>query len=158
MKNQLTQALAAIKFAEQKNATLNFFINSTRSETGGDPVLKNIRALFHNGKHILVEIPWLDHAAFLTFLPQMDIAMQVSLSETFNVVTADCVTSGVPVVTSSEVNWVSNGCHAPTDSVDGIVAVMHKVYLDHNLVSRNQKYLSAYCNNSIKQWLTFING
>jgi len=33
----------------------------------------------------------------------MDICMQVSFSETFNIVAADCIASGVPVIVSSEI-------------------------------------------------------
>ena len=48
LKNQLLQALAAIKFAESIGKTLRFHINITRIENNGDPVLKNLRNLFSN--------------------------------------------------------------------------------------------------------------
>jgi hypothetical protein len=47
----------------------------------------------------------------------MDICMQVSFSETFNIVSADSVVNAVPIVVSKEVTWATNHCVAdPTDS------------------------------------------
>lgn len=159
MKNQLTQALAAIKFARSKNMKLAFYVNSGRSETGGDPVLKNLRELFANTSDaILCESKWLEHDSFMNLLKNcIDLALQVSLSETFNIVTADAVTAGVPVVTSSEVEWVSPSCQAPTDDVDAIVAVMQSVYRSSFEVRNNQRLLAKFSAASAKAWGKFIN-
>jgi hypothetical protein len=107
MKNHLLQAIAAIHFANDKRQKLFFHINGNRCEGNGDPVLKNLRALFANHNHELIEHPWLDHAEFLEVLKEMDISSQVSLSETFNIVTADAVNLNIPVVTSAEIAWVN---------------------------------------------------
>lgn len=158
MKNQLTQALAACKFATENKLELDFCINSTRSETGGDPVLKNLRALFEptNDQLRLVEMPWMEHADFLTTLPTMDICMQVSLSETFNIVTADAVASGVPVVVSNEIDWVIDTCQVGTDSVNDIAEKMADVYNSRFLVWRNQSALKTYSTKAQKEWVNFI--
>lgn len=55
-KNQLAQAVAAILFAEKRHAVVHFYINSTRIEQRGESILKNMRALFENTRHKLVEI------------------------------------------------------------------------------------------------------
>lgn len=107
MKNHLLQAVAAIHFAAEKNLKLFFHINGNRCEDNGDPVLKNLRSLFANQAHTLVEHPWVDHDEFLKILRQIDISSQVSLSETFNIVTADAVNLNIPVVTSAEISWVN---------------------------------------------------
>ena len=45
--------------------------------------------------------------------------MQVSLSETFNFVTADFVISGIPIVVSPEIDWMPSPFQAnPTDDND----------------------------------------
>src|SRR6266550_7001747 len=46
LKNQLTQAVAAIKFASQVGRPLRFHINGDRVEDFGNPVLKNLTHLF----------------------------------------------------------------------------------------------------------------
>ncbi len=109
MKNHLLQAMVAIDFANSIGRKLNFHINATRIENNGDPVLKNIRNLFANQtEHILVEHAWLSHDDFVKLIASMDVLMQVSMSETFNIVTADAVNSNVPVIVSDEIKWVSS--------------------------------------------------
>lgn len=161
MKNQFTQALAAIKFSKQIDEPMNFFVNASRSETGGDPVLKNLRALFLNcGRPVrLVECGWMEHDYFIDVLRhKIDIGMQVSLSETFNIVTADCVTAGVPVVTSDEVSWVAPACQVRTDDVDAIVEGMARVYGNRKLVQKNRKLLAEFSARAAEAWIAFITG
>lgn len=120
LKNHTIQAIAALKYARKHNKHLHFHINVGRVEGGGDPILKNLRSIFKNAINAtLIEHPWVPHDQFTQVISKMDIALQVSFSETFNIVTADAVTMGVPVVVSSEVFWVSKKYHAsPTDSDD----------------------------------------
>ena len=106
MKNHLHQALAAIQFAERIGRRLRFHINVADDE-GTANVLRNLRALLHNSlTHRLVEHGWLPHARFRDLVATMDIGMQVSFSESFNIVTADFVDAGVPVVASKEIAFV----------------------------------------------------
>lgn len=119
MKNQLIQAVAAIKYAESQGKILRFHINATRSETGGDNPLKNLRDLFRHVPHELVEHTWMSHSYFLGLLRTMDIGLQVSFSETFNIVAADYAVAGLPAVVSPEISWASPWCQAdPTDAED----------------------------------------
>jgi hypothetical protein len=106
MKNNYQQALAAIEFAERKGKRLRFHVNSSRVEQSGDNVLKNLKALFDNSPHDLIEHPWMKHREFLHTASKMDIGMQVSFSESFNIVTADFVTAGVPIVASDDIEWM----------------------------------------------------
>ena len=52
LKNQLSQAVAAIRYADKTGQILVFHINATRVERG-DAELKNLRALFAGTKHVL---------------------------------------------------------------------------------------------------------
>lgn len=119
MKNHVQQALAAIVAADRMDRQLHFHVNAGRVEQRGEPVLKNMRAMFAGTKHHLVEHGWYGHRAFVDLVRRMDACMQVSLSETFNIVTADAVTAGVPVVASREIDWVPGLFSAsPTDGSD----------------------------------------
>lgn len=127
LKNHLMQALAAIACAEDRGEQLEFHINSSRVESGGDPVLKNVRDLFkrlHN--HKLVEHDWEEHDAFLGTVASVDISLQVSFSETFNIVSADAVAVGTPVVATSEVAWLDQTYWADPTDLDSIVSAMHR--------------------------------
>lgn len=121
MKNQLLQAAAMVEAAMKLNKGLEFHINVGRIENNGSPALKSLRAMFNKlpEKYKLIEHGWLDHDEFLQLAATMDLGLQVSLSETFNIVAADMVKMGVPVVTSPEIKWVCSLFHAdPTSSAD----------------------------------------
>jgi hypothetical protein len=152
MKNQLAQAYAAIQFGVEKDMPVRFHINSTRIENRGESIYKNLKAL---PLHI-VEHPWHSHKDFIKLLNKMDIGMQVSLSETFNIVSADYVSSGLPVVVSKEVRWASRLNYADPGSVDSMVRKMHFVWRNKPLVWLNQWYLRRNSCQALAEWLTFI--
>lgn len=106
MKNQLLQAIGAIRYGNANNKIINFHINAGRVEQRGEEVLKNLRAIFKNTPHQLIEHGWLDREDFLNLVRQMDVGMQVSLSESFNIVTADFVKQGIPIIVSEDVSWM----------------------------------------------------
>lgn len=158
LKNQLLQAIAAIEFAKTMEKPLRFYINATRIETGGQPVLKNLRSLFANTENAdLIEMPWMEPEEFITILnQQMDIGMQVSLTETFNVVTADYITAGLPFVCSPIISWVSSRNMAAVDSVIDIVSTMQRVWQNARLVKRNQNLLLDFAREAGDDWFEFV--
>jgi hypothetical protein len=107
LKNQLLQAVAAIAFADSRGLKLRFHINSTRIEQKGDPVLNNLVALFKHSNHELIQHEWHAHDDFLAIVQTMDLGLQVSFTETFNIVSADFASVGVPIVVSPEIPWVA---------------------------------------------------
>lgn len=159
MKNQLQQAAAAIMFADSIGQTLRFHINGTRLEQNGDNVLKNIRALFQNTKHELIEHPWLEHAEFLQLVSTMDVGLQVSLSESFNIVSADFISQNIPIITSKEVEFVSSlfqtEPHTAAIVKSLVFAYRSRLFRLHMI----NKWLLTYSNNKATHvWLDFIQG
>jgi len=159
LKNQLIQAIAAMTFADQIGLPMRFHVNSNRVESHGSPVLKNLRQLFgESGRHELVEHAWMPHHVFKDLIKTMEIGMQVSFTETFNIIMADFVTLGVPVVTSAEVWWLPGHVHAdPTDSVD-IVKKLSRVWTGRlfNLQHLNNRGLIKYSDDSVNRWDNFL--
>lgn len=153
LKNQLIQAVAAIRFADDLDLKLYFHINSTRIEAG-ENVLKNLRALFKGIKHVLVEECWMSHEEFLTALNHLDLGMQVSLSETFNIVSADLVSAGIPIVVSPEIEWAIPMSYAkPTDS-ESITRALVRVYENAFLnVLGNRESLEKFSRESEHIWI-----
>jgi hypothetical protein len=119
-KNQISQAIAAIKVAERLHRKLKFHINATRIEQNGNSIYKNLVSLFADSKHELVEWDWLRHELFLNVVRNnIDVGMQVSFSETYNIVAADHINMNIPVVSSDEIGFVSSIFKAnPTDLKD----------------------------------------
>jgi hypothetical protein len=157
LKSHLLQAMAAIRFANELQLPMQFHINSSRVETNGEPVLKNLRALFDVTPNCaLVDHHWMEPEEFLQVCHRLDIGMQVSLSETFNVVSADYVTSGIPIVVSKEVSWASRFSKAIDDDILDIVKVMKRVYKNRALVEWNQWLLSKNCTKAEQMWVAFV--
>jgi hypothetical protein len=159
MKNHLAQAISAMYFADVIGKKLRFFINVNREEQGGNSVLKNLRNLFKNSEHDLVECPWMTHVQFIDLVKTMDIGMQVSLSETFNIVAADLIDNNIPMVVSKEIFWLPFYTKAKATSIDSIVfKLMIAYYFGRTKVSKfiNKLSLKYYNYNSKKLWKEYF--
>jgi hypothetical protein len=158
LKNHMIQAVSAIDFAERRGLSLNFHVNSGRIELFGENSLKNLKALFNNlPQHKLIEHPWASHEDFLELINEMDICLQVSFTETFNIVTADAVDVGVPVVVSSEISWAHAPYADPTSSTD-ITENMNYVLSQHGLIRKNREKLREYSLETKMRWLNYLSG
>lgn len=157
LKNHLIQAHAAIKFADKIKSKLVFHVNADRVEMKGEPVVRNLVDLFKevaNKGHRLVNEGWLDRIKFLALCGRMDMGMQVSFSETFNIVAADMISQGVPVIGSDQIPWMSSLYTAdPCESYD----IYNKLLLTHSFPSvnvyLNKTMLTSYTNKTRKIWL-----
>jgi hypothetical protein len=158
MKNQLMQALAAIRYAELHDKFLVFHINASRVEQNGEPVLENIRALFkYTPNTFLVEHSWLNQKNFHDLLQTMDLNMCVSLSETFCIVAAESVALNVPLVCSEEVHWANKISKADPTSMNSIVNRIEAVLNNKMYANFINKYnLNKYDKKSINTWLQFV--
>ena len=151
LKNQLEQAFAAIRYGRKHGKYVYFHINGGRAESGGLPILHNLRSLFRGAKQAeLVEHTWMPHSEFVKLIGEMDLSMQVSFSETFNIVTADAAQQGVPVVGSSDIMWLPQRYWAEPTNSENMVEVMEVALADahdgrHNT---NQHSLAIYNENS----------
>jgi len=159
MKNHLNQALAAIRFADEMGLHLKFHINSDRAEQNGDQTIKNLRALFSEVSHELVEHPWMDHRCFVKLVRTMDLGMQVSLTESFNIVAADFVFCGIPIVVSPEIDWMPWFAKADPNSVKSMVRHLKVAYYGQliALESYSCYKLASWNYKSTKIWLKAIN-
>lgn len=161
LKNHLMQAVASIEFAERLGKKLRFHVNGGRVEgAGSQEVLKNLRNLFEKlPEGELVEHGWYPHEEFLEVLKKMDMGLQVSFSETFNIVGADMVHVGLPIVASKEVLWSPWLVQAdPTDSED-IVSQMEFVWAWRKIALPQwlcQRALDRYSSRSLVQWVREI--
>lgn len=159
LKNHLVQAFAAIEFADSIGKKLRFHINAGRIEMQGGPVLNNLKGLFqqiYDHGHKLVNHMWTPREQFLELCASMDICLQSSFSETFNIVGADVISQGVPLVGSVEIPWQQMGLADPTNSED-ICAKLDFAYRWPQLnVKCNQFALKHYTNTTRKIWAKYF--
>lgn len=162
LKNHLIQALAAVEFANKVNKTLVFHINGNRIEQKGDPILRNLDEMFTRlaatgRKHRLVKHDWTPREGFLDICSQMDIGMQVSFSETFNIVSADLVGQGVPVVGTNEIPWLAAISEADPTEVDSMIDALNRAYHAPQVnVMLNRRNLRKYSEKTERLWLRYF--
>lgn len=158
MKNQLFQAFVAIELGEILNKKINFHINASRKEHGGDPVLANLRSLFANKRHELVEHEWLEREDFLALVDKMDIGMQLSFNESFNIVTADFVAREIPIVVTDTIDWMPDITQtSPANSVQALERMLYALHRPNKFAYQSQVFLNRYIVQSIKVWQEYLN-
>ena len=161
LKNHLLQAFAAIDFANQIGKKLRFHVNAGRIEMQGGPVINNLKGLFQHLSdtgHELVNHQWSPREEFLELCATMDIGLQVSFSETFNIVGADLISQGVPLIgTEEDIPWAVHAfCADPTNSQD-ITAKLYTTYKYPWInVKANQWSLTNYTNKTAKIWTKYF--
>jgi hypothetical protein len=155
-KNHLNQAAAAIQFADEMGFELHFHINSSRVEQRGDSILKNLRSTFRYLKnHHLIEHDWMSHEQFIWLIrSQIDMGMQVSFTETYNIVAADHIANNVPVVASAEIPFVCRLFRAQPNHVPSMVRALKIAYYGSfiGLQQLNQKLLCRHTHQSVEAW------
>jgi len=157
LKNHAVQAMAALKFANKHKKQLRFHINMGRIEMKGDPVMRNLKCMFEHLEgtgHQLIGHEWRPREEFLELCGTMDIGLQCNFSETFNIVSADLISQGVPVVGSYEIPWASRFFNArPAESTE-IARAIEFTHNHPNLnVFLNQRNLTKYTSKSRNIWI-----
>lgn len=157
MKNHLLQAMAAIAFAEEIGKTLHFHVNG-RCEQNGEPIYRNLVNLFAGTHHQIINHPWVEHQEFLGLVREMDMGLQVSFSETFNIVAADMAVNNIPVIGSDEIEWLCPLYQCKTTDIKNIVRHMRWAYYGRylNLQALNKVGLHLYNYRSHRAWFKLL--
>ncbi len=156
LKNHTTAAAAALVMARERNANLEFWISVNREEHGKG-VLQTVRNMFVGLPWAkLVESPWQQWADFRRTVHHMDLCLQVSFTETFNIVTADAIAEGVPSVVSSAIEWAPDSWKADVDTVEDIARVGSMLLSSHSGVLEGQRALQTFTQEAINTWLQYL--
>ena len=159
LKNQLQQAICAIYQADQMKKNLRFHINdSSTLEKEGRPILNNLTNLFKGLKHELIIHTWQDHDSFIDLIKSMDIGMQVSFSESYDIIAADFCSNGIPIIGSKEIEFLSSSYQADPNDFYGIVnklrfAISNKWLGLHRV---NELRLRNNTKRAVKIWLKYL--
>jgi hypothetical protein len=158
LKNQLVQAMAAMAFADELEKTLHFHINHSRQEQNGENVYKNLVSLFQGTKHKLIEHEWVLHEEFIRIIRGMDFGLQISFSETFNIVAADFVHVKVPVIGSEEIEWLNPFYKSSATNLNDILMYMRLAWYGKkiNLHYLNNLGLEHYNLKARKVWGNYL--
>lgn len=160
LKNQLLQAMAAGNFAASRKKQLVFHLTAGgTNDWQANSIVRNLQAYCDHTGNLLVIHAWKNHADFLKLVATMDVVMQVSFSETFDIVAADAVSLGVPVVVSREIQWASVLAQVNTTNAEAIATKIDLVTepFTRAIISNfNRRGLEHYSHESREVWLDYL--
>jgi len=155
MKNHLTAAAAAMEIARRRSGDLEFWVSTGRDEEHG--VLRGIRNLFAAHPWAkAVGNPWQPWAQFRHTIARMDLVIQASYTESFNIVTADAVSEGVPCVVSPAIEWMPDFCQADPDDASAIARTGSMLLADPHVCWECFDALEAYVGMAVTRWKKFL--
>jgi len=131
-KNVVSGADGAIIAARDVGAPLELWMNSGRND-GGEAVriLNAVKALAEGVPNVTLKfLPWMDWPNFKRFIGTMHVCMQPSYTETFNIVTADAASQGVPSVVSDAITWAPAEWKARVDDPQDIARKLVGILYD----------------------------
>lgn len=168
MKNHVTAALASVRFASwmagsNYDKIVRFNVN-TSFDT--DPILQNIRGLFSRstkGTPMLKEHLWQGGEDFNHLIQDMDIGLQASFSETFNITSARFIQNGIYAIGGLSIDWLTYNRFNSHDPVS-IFNCLRDSFIDQNSFWGNRKFLKQVnalekrVNKADRAWREFLSG
>lgn len=158
LKNHTTACAAAMMMAERRGSDLEFYVNAGRKEgEKANSVTDALRNMTDRLRWVkLIEVGWEEWSQFRATVAHMDLTMQVSFTETFNIVTADSVAEGVPAVVSDAIEWTPSRWHANVDDAADICRVGSALLWDTHAAEEGLEALQKYLKCAIKTWLEYL--
>jgi glycosyl transferase family 1 len=153
LKNMMSATGAALQTARELRRPLELWISAGRTETGGATVMGAITALVKGLPGVSLHFNgWSSWPDFRRLLAQMHLLLQPSYTESFNMVTADGISQGVPSVVSDAIDWVPKHWIAPGDDVTDIAEAAMRVLHDRHAARDGYTALVRHNINGTRSW------
>jgi hypothetical protein len=154
-KNFMTAAAAAVLIQKILGVKVELHM-SKGGEGGGERTQQAISQLVAGDKNMtLVRHPWSLWPDFVQLVGQMDLLLQPSYTESFNMVTADGVLMGVPSVVSPAIDWAPDTWKADSDDVSEIASTGVRLLTKGNR-GEGKQCLDAHNEVAWKDWEEFL--
>jgi glycosyltransferase involved in cell wall biosynthesis len=154
LKNFLSGAAAAVVLARELHVPIDLLLSSDRNEGADGRALDEMTENIANLR--VTRTGWLPWSSFRRLLRTVDLVFQVSYTETFNVVTADSIAEGVPVVASDAIEWVPRWWQARADEPLDVVRVAKRLLRDPEAPRHGREALRAYVERGVVAWWRFL--
>lgn len=156
LKNILSAGAGALQIAAQLRVDLEFWISGGRVE-GPQGTRAALEQMYSGVKWArVIENAWEPWSQFRQTVKNMDLLMQVSYTESFNVVTADGVAGGVPSVVSRAITWAPESWKADGDDPDDIARVGEALLTSRNAPMDGLNALTRHNEEGFKQWVAYL--
>jgi hypothetical protein len=155
-KNQLTAAEGAVELAHRLGVNLELYVNSKRPD-GGERMIESRKELFDDLEGAkIVDVPWQPWPRFRKTVRNMHLVLQPSYDETFNVVTADGIAEGTPVVTAPSIEWSPQSWWCEPSDPSSIAKVGIRLMFDPHAIQDGREHLRRYVRNGVRLWLDYL--
>lgn len=155
-KNFMTAAAAAVAIQAELDVPVELHMSAGgEGETG---TTSSAIDQMCEGKIKVIRHPWAYWDQFIQIVSSMHLMIQVSYTESFNMVTADGISVGVPSVVSPAIYWAPEAWMADPDDALDVASVGIKLLSDPNLRSEGKKHLNHHNKKSLKYWEKFLLG
>lgn len=157
-KNVLTAAAAALEVSVRLRVSdLEFHVCGGRVEGGGNTIMNAMNQMYNNVPRARIVVDnWSSWPSFLNTVGSMDLLLQPSYTESFNMVTADGISRGVPSVIGDAIDWAPDNWTAKTDSASDIankaIALLH----DPGAIHEGIEALTEHNNCGLRNWERFL--
>ncbi len=157
LKNLMSAAAAAFEISSQLRVDLQFWINGGR-EDGGATMVRAVQKLFEGEPTRRLHLaPWSAWSHFKArYVRSMHLLMQPSYTESFNMVTADGVSEGVPSVVSDAITWAPRHWQAQADDVFDMARVGRQLLHDRHAARDGLRALEAHNNTGLGSWISYV--
>lgn len=156
LKNFMTAAGAAISISKELRVPVDFWMNGGRPDGGGS-IERAIRNLLRHQPNVQLHIlNWAAWPEFGDFLETLHLMIQVSYTESFNMVTADGIARSVPSVVSSAIDWVPERWVAKSDDPLDVARVGRNLICDPHAVVDGVKALERHNHAGLLAWAEFL--
>jgi hypothetical protein len=158
-KNIMSAAAAALVLREWTGVDTEFYLSTGREdESGGRVLLNAVRQMTGDiPGFTLIEKPWSPWGNFKELVGKMDLLINASYTESFNMVTADGVALGVPSVVSDAIEWAPEEWKAKSDDVLDIAATgMNLLYANERERLLGCKALHKHNEEGVTAWQEYL--
>lgn len=157
-KNILTAAAAALEIGVRLRVTnLEFYMSGGRVEGGTLTIANSINELFSNSiRAKLVQSNWASWPQFVKTVGSMDLLLQPSYTEGFNMVTADGIVQGVASVVSDAIDWAPARWMARADTASDLANVGVSLLHDPTAATAGLHALRKHNSAGLAAWREFL--
>lgn len=157
-KNVLTAAAAALEVGQRLRVTdLEFWISGGRHEGSGNTIAEAVKQMYSGMPRAkMIERNWQSWPQFLATVGSMDLLLQPSYTEAFNMVTADGIAQGVASVVSDAIGWAPRNWQASTDAASDIANRAISLLHDPEAVEEGVVALETHNAMGLSRWEKFL--
>jgi glycosyltransferase involved in cell wall biosynthesis len=156
LKNFMTAAAAAIAIHKLLGVDIELHMSTGGEGDGGDVRLAIDQMCKDQPGVTLIRHAWRPWQEFIEEIAQVDLMLQPSFTESFNMITADAISVGVASVCSSAITWVPDSWKADSDDAMDVARVGISLLNNQSAWDEGLKALETQNKKGVELWKRFL--